>query len=269
MVQFENVEFEEIAPIIVSFRKRNRIVFSNYFGVPPCVDLGMCVSNNTLLIRKKEYEAYRLFFMTSDLMDLKQMLSDCVGSFFVMNIPTREPIDDKIGLIKDCGFEFVAEYNRYFNKSIEKGYQKLETLSSSLTNDENHLLVCNAVEDDIIPIWKILDETFDLYTDHIPNEIELKEMVKQHHVFINKTCDGEIFGVHIFTPTNHLCYGNAWVDKKGYGVLLSKNMYRYALDHGIKTLNYWIRRGNNQVIKYHKMLGAVPDGLSDYSFIKK
>lgn len=269
MVQFIKFNLQEVTSIVASFRGKNRPLFSNYYGLSDDVECELYQSNNTVLIRKKEYEAYRLFLLTSDEDDLRQLLNKINDGFYVMNIPTREPITERIEMFKECGFELVAEYNRYYNKSITEGYKKLSKLAASLTNDDNYELVCNAQENEILQIWNLLNDTFDLYTDHIPNTDELTNMVKQKHVFVNKTSDGEIFGVHIFTPTNHICYGNAWVDKKGFGILLSKNMYQYALEHDIKTINYWIRKGNNQVIKYHKMLGAVPDGLSDFSFIKK
>ena len=269
MVLFQHKEVDGINALVSSFRAARKIVFSNYFGVSEGYEYDVFTSENVLLIRKKEYHFYRLFFLCSDEKELQYILSDLKGYEYITNIPTRVPIDDKIELLKECGFEMIAEYNRYYNKSIQSAYEKLCKMSDSLSINEDYELVCPAKADDISQIWDLLNRNFSLYTDHIPNKNELSDMVTQQHVFVNKTHEGEVFGVHIFTTTNQLCYGNAWLDTKGYGILLSKNMIKYALEHNIKTINYWVRKGNNQVVRYHKMMGAVADGMSDYSFLKK
>lgn len=269
MVLFEYKEVEKIHALVSAFGAARKIVFSNYYGVAEGYEYDVFTSENVLLIRKKEYHFYRLFFLCSDEIELQRVLSSLVCEEYVINIPTRLPIDDKIDFLNKCGFEMIAEYNRYYNKSIQSAYEKLCKMSDSLSINKDYELVCPAKVDEISQIWGLLNRNFSLYTDHIPNENELVDMVALQHVFVNKTHDGEIFGVHIFTTTKQLCYGNAWLDTKGYGILLSKNMIKYALEHNIKTINYWVRKGNKQVVRYHKMLGAVADGMSDYSFLKK
>lgn len=269
MVQFNHKEVTEIDVLVAAFRAEHKITFANYYGIAKGYEYDVYTSENVLLIRKKEYHFYRLFFLCSDEVELQYILLGLMDGEYVINIPTRLPIDDKIDFLKKCGFEMIAEYNRYYNKSIQSAYEKMCKLSDSLSINEDYELVCPAKVDEISQIWDLLNHNFSLYTDHIPNKNELVDMLEQQHVFVNRTHDGEIFGVHIFTTTKQLCYGNAWLDTKGYGILLSKNMVKYALEHNIKTINYWVRKGNKQVIRYHKMMGAVADGMSDYSFLKK
>ena len=136
-----------------------------------------------------------------------------------------------------------------------------------MTFDDRYDIAVWAEEKDVQPIMMLLREGFSLYTDHLPDEQEITLKVLSHHVIVNRFED-KVTGVQIFTPTKHVCYGNVWIDKNGLGVFLSKAVFRYLLDNGIGTLNYWVKSTNKKVIKYHKMNGAVEDGLIDYSFLK-
>ena len=92
-------------------------------------------------------------------------------------------------------------------------------------------------------------------------------MIRKRCCYVNRF-EGKVCGVNIFTPKKQVLYDNCRVDNKGLGPFLSKNMVQFALENGIKVINYWIERNNKMIIKYHRIMGAVADGLSDYSFLK-
>ncbi len=268
-MHFEYKQVKEILEIVSNFRNSYSIAFSNYYGLDNNFNYEVFKSEKTLMIRNKEHHFYRLYILSSDEKDLKNSLSELTGVEYVINIPIKQPIGDEvIQLLNESGFELIGEYYRYFNKSIEPAYSFLCKMANGLETDSNCELSQIARIDEIDQIEKLLRDNFSLYTDHLLDETELRDRIRQNTVYVNRY-NGEVCGVEIFTPTSRVCYSNAWIDKKGLGVFLSKEVYHYLIDHGIKVLNFWVSSTNKPAIKYYKKLGCVPDGLIDYSFLKK
>ena len=267
MIEFKFIENRELASAIATFRTSSNKVVSNFFGLTNhCHELGS--TQDSLIIRKKESGFYRLYYLTKNESELLDVLSGINDGEYVVNIPTKTPIDVRESFLSECGFELIGEYSRFYNRSISDAFNKLSKLSDGIEVVENCELAQFATEDDQPQIMALLKENFSVYTDHLPEDIELAEMIEKKHVFVNRY-EGKVCGVEIFTPTSQVCYGNAWIDTKGLGVFLSLEVYRYLMNNNIKVMNFWVNNANKKVIKYHKLLGSVPDGLMDYSFLKK
>jgi hypothetical protein len=113
-----------------------------------------------------------------------------------------------------------------------------------------------------------LTETFSPYTGHLPSKRELEEMIANQQVMIDKFSDGRVCGVNIHTITGVTGYGNAWVDKGEHAVELLLDMYNEMIDKGVKRHVFWVNDANIGVAKMHIKMGAKPDGLKDYTYIK-
>lgn len=267
MIEFKFIENRELASAIATFRTSSNKVVSNFFGLTNhCHELGS--TQDSLIIRKKESGFYRLYYLTKNESELLDVLSGINDGEYVVNIPTKTPIDGGGFFLNECGFELIGEYSRFYNRSIGEAFNKLSKLSEGIEIVENCELAQYALACDQPQIMDLLRENFSVYTDHLPEDVELTEMIEKKHVLINRY-DGNVCGVEIFTPTSQVCYGNVWIDTKGLGVFLSLEVYRYLISNNIKVMNFWVNNANKKVIKYHKMLGSVPDGLIDYSFLKK
>ena len=81
--------------------------------------------------------------------------------------------------------------------------------------------------------------------------------------------DGHVLGVLIFTLEGKKCYLNIWIDRSKNGLYLLFDVYNIMVEKGVSLAYFWVRSDNKKIIKLHKLTGAVPDGLSDYSFIKQ
>ena len=87
-------------------------------------------------------------------------------------------------------------------------------------------------------------------------------------MFVDHDNNGNVCGVNIFTITGTNAYGNAWVDEGERGLDIFIDMFNLFIDKGVKRFTFWVNDRNNKVIKMHKIMGAKPDGLKDYTYIK-
>lgn len=251
---FSSISTSEIQALVADFKNTHDIVLSNYFGVSETDAHEMLVTPQTLLLRKKEHHFQRLFLLSSDEAELVNLLRTLDDEEYVLNIPTKKGIGHWEQVLADAGFTFLAQYDRYYNREIEYRESDIGTF---------------AVEEDADEILNLLyvDE-FSVYTDYLPTKPELIEMIKEGRVLVNKE-DGHVLGVLIFTLEGKKCYLNIWIDKSKHGLYLLFDAYNIMVEKGVTLAYFWIRSDNKKIIKLHKLTGAVPDGLSDYSFIKQ
>ena len=259
-------DHDEIESIIAAFRTQHPLCFSNYYGLSDGDEYELNSFPSTILLRKKEHELYRVFFLTANNEELVSILNELPKKNYIFNIPSKQPIESEISMFASCGFVLIEEYNRYYIPNFQETYDKVTKFVNAFDEEDYQLaLVANA--SDSSQILDLFSKTFSLNMDHVPTIDELKKMIAERTVFVNKTKEGEIFGVEIISIQGKKCYGNIRVDTKGMGIFLEKKIFDYMLEKGIKYHYFWIRKTNKQVVRYHKMLGAKWDGLSDYSFV--
>lgn len=246
---------EVIEKLIDDWKVEHKPILSNYYGLTAGFDYDYLIENRTIVVRKKEGEFYRLFVLTTDASDLASILGS-LQEEYVINIPSRKPIDDWEELMKQCGFEYYSTYSRYCNT-------KIATMKKHKTTLNIHATIENAEE-----IYQLLTETFSPYTGHLPSKEELEEMILNQQVLVDKYSDGHVCGVNIHTITGVTGYGNAWVDKGEHAVELLLDMYNEMIEKGVKRHVFWVNDSNIGVAKMHIKMGAKPDGLKDYTYIK-
>lgn len=246
---------EVIEKLIDDWKVDHKPVLSNYYGLAMGFDYDYQIADSTIVVRKKEGDFYRLFVLSTDAAELTTMLSS-LQEEYVINIPSRKPIDDWQAVMKDSGFGYYSTYSRYCNTKI-----------ATMKKHKTTLNILATVED-TDEIYQLLTETFSPYTGHLPSKKELEDMILNQQVLIDKFSDGRVCGVNIHTITGVTGYGNAWVDKGEHAVELLLDMYNEMIEKGVKRHVFWVNDSNIGVAKMHIKMGAKPDGLKDYTYIK-
>lgn len=255
-IRFQKATTNEIRVASSELMKKGRMLFNNYYGVNDDDDCSIFFSDYTLLIRKKEFHFYRLYVMSLDETDLSMLLNGLSGEEYVLNIPSRKPIDDWDTLLKKCGFEFLESYSRFYNTTIKA--KKYPPGTDTF-----------AKESDVDDIANLLYNNFSLYTDHLPSVDTIRTMVKEQRVFADYDSTGKICGVLIFTITGNKCYQDAWIDLGENGLKLFFAVYNMMQERNIGYTNFWVRDTNKSVIKMHYLMGDKMDGMKDYTYLKK
>ena len=253
-IPFESIESTLLLSKVTALKGTGPVVFANYYGLNDHDACEYYETSKSILIRKPEYDYFRLYIVSIDEIDLKGLLGQLGSSEYVVNIPSKGPIDDMKRILECSGFSFIGAYNRYYNNHI---------IERECDSEEYATL------NDIDDIYELLYENFSTYTDHLPLKDELKSMIENKGIVVNRYDDGKVGGFVIHTTEGKKTYINAWLDKTGNGLRLMYQTYNIIEREGLKYAYLWIDAQNRNVIVLHRMMGAKPDGLVDYSFIKK
>lgn len=253
MIQFSNIDNKDIPATLNQILQGKKLVLSNYFGVGNDDECSVYLGDNTVLIRKTEYDFYRLFIQSADIAEAKKLLNNLNGERYVINIPSKKPIPEWYDLLESSGFENIGIYNRYYSTKVK--------LRKSASGDF-------ATIEDSEAIDNLLKSNFSLYTDYLPTYKQLCEMIENNQVLVSRDEQGNVKGTLIYTIQGKKCYYNAWIDFSGKGLFLLYKAYNIAVEHGIQYVYFWVNSTNVNVINLHLMMGAQPDGLKDYTFIK-
>ena len=254
MIDFSTIDNNNIVPAAQSVLSGKKLALSNFYGVDDEDICDIYLGKNSVVVRKHEYDFYRIYLQTADLEEAKMILQNLGDSSYIVNIPSKKPIPEWYDILELSGFENIGQYNRYFNTNVKvrKG-------------------ACGefATMDNLESIDNILKTHFSLYTDHLPTQKQLSVMIANHQVLVSRDENGEVKGTLIFTFQGKKCYYNAWIDFSGKGLFLLYKAYNIAVEHGIHYVYFWVNSINTEVIRLHQMMGAKFDGLVDYSFLKK
>ena len=252
-ISFQQIETKEILQCVSDFIRTGRVLFNNFFGIGECGEYECHREAGTILIRKKEFYFYRLFLISLDEGELTNLLSVLNDEEYVINIPSKSSIENWDKLLRKCGYIFVDVYSRYYNNNIPYYPSSIDTFASL---------------DDLEVVQDLLYNNFSFYTDHLPTKDELKKMIENRQI-ITDLQDGQICGVMIYSIVGNKGYQNFWIDKGENALALLFKAKNIFLEKGIKYCYYWVRDNNTPVIKIHKLLGGKPDGLKDYTYLKK
>lgn len=250
---FQPTTLKDIQITRANLIKKGKLLYNNYYGVEADAECDIFKTENTILIRKKEFHFYRLFIMSIDKNELGTLLISLSGNEYTINIPSRKPIPEWDSLLSACGFETLDTYSRYMNDHIRTYPTNIDTF---------------ATHDEIDAIADLLYSHFSLYTDHLPSRKELQKMVANHQV-ITDHMDGKVCGTMIYTIIGNKGYQNAWIDNGENGLAMLFKVKSLFLERGVNYCYYWINDNNKPVIKMHSIMGGKPDGLKDYNYLKR
>ena len=247
---------EEIEKLVDDWKATHKPVLSNFYGLEDGYDYDYKLSDSSIIIRKKEGEFYRIYILTIDKGNAESLLKELEGEDFVINIPSRKPIDDWNEVLLNSGFAYYETYSRICNP-------KVATMKKRPTEIEEF-----AKPTDIDDIIELLSENFSLYTAHLPSRDKMLQLIEENQVFVDRFDNGHVCGVNIFNIKVPVGYGVAWIDKGPHGLDLQLNMFNQFIDKGVKRLVGWVRDSNTKVVKTHIRMGAIFDGLKDYTYTK-
>ena len=253
MIHFVDKTPAEILTAVGEFRRGRKIVLSNFFGAGEG-KYGLYKADDSLLIRKKDSDFYRAYIVSSNIKESESILEGLESRTYVINIPSKRGIDDWNDIFRKTGYELIGVYNRYYNTRIKARKSAMGEY---------------AVQSDIDGIDSLLTENFSKYTDYLPSVTQLRKMIDNKQVLVSKDDDGEVLGTLIYSLEGKKCYFNVWIDKSGNGLFLLYKAYSIVAESNIGYVYFWVNSTNRDVIRLHEMMGAIPDGLVDYTFIKK
>ena len=253
-IVFDRIASSSLMSKVTTLKSSGKVTFANYYGMNDADECECFETSHCILIRKQERDFYRLYIVSTDDNELFQLIGKLDSVKYVLNIPSKGDVTEQKEFLEKAGFSFIGVYNRFYNNHI-----------INRECDEEEF----AVENDHDEIKHLLYDNFSFYTDHLPSEDDLMVMIRNHGIVVNRFDDGKVGGFVIHTIEGKKAYINAWLDKTGNGLRLMVQTYNLIERQGIKYAYLWINAQNRNVIVLHKMMGARPDGLADYSFIKQ
>lgn len=234
----------------ISFRPK----YSNYFNQQITSDDSYCKTDHSLIIIKPNEDYQRIYIISDNFDDAVESLCLLKGTN-VINIPSKGDISDWQQLMVTSGFSSFAIYERYSNTKIKK-----------MCSTDNIIHAKPDQEGEIYDLFHC-SGLFSPYTDYLPSHSELSLLIKNNQVIINEY-EMKITGAFIFQIEGVKCYLRAWLDKNNNGIKLLLETYSLICEKNINYVYFWVNSENKNVQSIHKLLGAKPDGLKDYTFIK-
>jgi len=236
---------------ILSFRK-----YSNYFK--QSFDAGdfYLESEHTFILVKPDGNFFRLFLSSNDREDAVVLLKSMDG-INVINLPSKKEISEWQQFMADAGYENIAIYERYFYTDFWPGgtLNQISFAKPAQTEEIYNLLYGY--------------EGFSSYTDYLPSKDELNQLIKDRFVIVNEL-SGHLTGALLYNIEGKKGYLRAWIDKNPKdGSKLLFDIHTIMRDKGITYTYFWVNSENKRVKSIHQFLGAKPDGLKDYTFIKR
>lgn len=237
--------------IIRAFSLKPR--YSNYYGRQLEEGDDYIETDSSLVLRKKEGDFYRIYIMSVSRADVVDILKKLPG-VNVLNIPAKNDIPEWKTLMQSAGFNMISMYERYYNKKVKER--------------KNAQAINYATQEQTEVIYALFQNHFSLYTDYLPAKDELAGLVEQGKVIVNYS-EGQVCGAFVYELEGRKCYLRAWYDRGENGLKLLFDVYCIMHLKNISYAYFWVNSTNTNVKKIHELLGAVPDGLKDYTFIKK
>lgn len=252
MLDFKQAPSDILQEYISQMYSRKPI-YNNYYGIS-LSDVDYYKTENTLIIRKSYESFFRIYILSTDKNDLVIILRQ-IATASAINIPSRTGIGIWKEVLDKSGFTEIGVYSRFYNTKIRKRGKFVENF---------------AREEEFIAIRKLLYDHFSPITDRLPLDNELINMIRNKWVLVNRNEEsGEVEGVLGYILEHNKCYLQFWIDLSGFGLLLLFNVYNMMVDNNIKFALLWVKDGNKIPYSVHQSMGALPDGLKDYTFVKK
>jgi hypothetical protein len=214
-------------------------------------------TSRTVLLVNDEHDFFRLYFFTSDLADLEQMLRDADYPGDVVTGHLTRSADTTMGAaFQKSGFNPIATYGRMLN------YQ--------LPRQQPNPALEYATAGDLDRIYQDLFQIFNKYTDHLPTKDRLLGYIVNHQVIVNRrSC--QILGAVCFQLQGLRVNYNYLYNLSGDGIdflRLQNNFYGVVHQRGIRAGFLWINQTNTLLAALHHSMGWRFDGLQDHFYLR-
>ena len=123
---------------------------------------------------------------------------------------------------------------------------------------------------DLNDIYELLYGTFDVMTDHLVSEGELRNFLEMSQV-LKVRMDGELAGVLLFevfgkkSYLRSICVSENFVGKK-IGLSLLQGYFLRNREN-TKLFYLWVESTNEKAIRLYERLGYKDDGLREYTYM--
>jgi len=236
--------------------------FTNYFRqemVGP--QILTAATARTVLLANDEHDFFRLYFFTSDLADLQQILRDMeFPGDVVAGYLTKAAdgtVEKEVGAaFQQSAFNPIATYSRMITYGLPP-----QRPNSALEY---------AVDADIDQLYETLFRTFNKYTDHLPTKSRLHSYVANQWVIVSRQA-GRILGAVCFQLEGPRVNYNYIYNLSGNGLgflQLQNNFYGVMNQLGIHAGFLWINQTETRLATLHQAMGWRFDGLKDYFYLR-
>ena len=255
-MKLENINTAKAQEYINAIYSR-RSVLSNYYGQPMEENDKYFETNDTFVLAKPVGDFFRIYIASNEKKELVELLSGLKGTN-VINFPTKSDIQDIDAIMTESGYKQIGVYERFvYNVKNLTGGDVISKIEFASAADEEEIY-------NLYSGWK----EFSPYTDWLPMHEELKEFIENKSVIINKQND-KIVGVNICPVIGAIMNLRLIIDLSGGGIKLMNAMFDMAWKKGIKLCRWWVNSQNERAIGFYGRLGAIPDGLRDYTYMKR
>jgi hypothetical protein len=211
----------------------------------------------TILLANDEHDFYRLYFFTSDLADLEQLLGEADFPGETVAGYLTKTADNKVAdAFQHSRFRPIATYRRMITYRLP-------------TQRPNSALEY-ATAADIDQVYNGLFQTFNKFTDHLPTKDRLLRYVENQWVIVNRE-DGLIRGAVCFQLEGpRVNYNYLYnLNRNALDFLrLQNNFYGVMHQRGIHAGFLWINQVETQLATLHESVGWRFDGLKDYFYLR-
>jgi hypothetical protein len=237
-------------------------IFTNYFRqemVGP--QILTAATDRSLLLANDEHDFFRLYFFTSDLTDLGQILrgvefpGDVVAGYLTKG--ADEVADENIAAaFRHSGFNPIATYRRMIT------YQ--------LPAQRPNPALEYAIAADVDQLHEGLFQTFNKYTDHLPTKNRLHGYVVKKWVIVNRQGVRILGAVCFQLEGPRVNYNYLYnLSRNALDFLrLQNNFYGVMHQRGIRAGFLWINQTETRLAALHESMGWRFDGLQDYFYLR-
>jgi hypothetical protein len=214
-------------------------------------------TDQTILLVNDEYDFFRLYFFTSDLVDLAQVLHHArYPGEVVAGYLTKKPDKNVATAFEQSGFLPIATYGR------------METYQ--LPQQQPNPTLQYAVPADADQLHRDLFRAFNKHTDHLPTKSRLLDYIKNKQVILKRQA-GQIIGAVCFQLHGLKVNYNYIYSLSGDGLdflQLQNNFYGVMNQRGIRAGFLWINQTDTRLAALHESMGWHFDGLQDYFYLR-
>jgi hypothetical protein len=232
--------------------------FTNYFRQELVGSQILTVATGrSVLFVNDEHDFFRLYFFTSDLGELEQILRDAeYPGNVVVGYVTKAADENVAAALHHSGFNPIATYRRMTSYRLP-----LQGPNSDLEY---------AMAGDIDQIHDSLFQAFNKYTDHLPTKDRLLRYIKNQWVIVNRQ-DDWIRGAVCFQlegpRVNYNYIYNLSRDALDF-MRLQNNFYGVMHQRGIHAGFLWVNQTESRLAALHESMGWRFDGLNDYFYLR-
>jgi hypothetical protein len=232
--------------------------FTNYFRqemVGP--QILTAATARTVLLVNDEHDFFRLYFFTSDLADLEQILRDVNLPGEVVAGYLSKAVDENLAAaFQQSGFSRIATYRRMITYRLPR-----QRPNSALEY---------AVAADVDQLYEDLFETFNKYTDHLPTKNRLQQYVENQWVIVNRQAGRIRSAVCFQLEGPRVNYNYLYnLSRNALDLLrLQNNFYGVMYQRGIRAGFLWVNQTDTRLAALHESMGWRFDGLQDYFYFR-